>query len=633
MFSKNDDAIEKFEIKEIGLTKFIYRSVSELWSYELWSYIIVYILIRIVMQVAKMLVMTRDDALTTSNLMYVLFSSQGLLIVLLAIFAVLIYIAIELFGEIVFIGNLFENKKNGSIVSRIFSAIIEGFKSLKLFFNPLGAVCLIYIFIIAPIIGIGFTISLTKEFYIPNFIMEVIEKNIMYAMPFFAFMIAMTLLGIIYMFTFHGVLLYKENVQDAMRNSRLIIKDNWKKLFFRIVRLLIVLFLIRLAIDFLLEVVAMRALENLNAEVPNGYIMSIDGIKANNIEDIKAFVIRTFSTFVILEGKFIEIILKVVCDAIFMIDITRFYLEYHQKISSDSKIIYREQVRRVKYWPKTLMCIMGSVLIVLFAFIVGATSEEILHNEKTAKIIVHRAGGFLASENSIDGLKIAIENNCFGAETDVQRTKDGYYIINHDDDFKRLTGVAKAPKDMTLAEIRELKIKDTTGSGKILQVPTLEEFLDVIKGKITLFIELKGVTADEQMVDDVVRIVKEKGCENDVVLISLKYDIMDYAEDTYGEINTGVLCFGGFGEVTDLHIDYILMEEEMAQNFISQVEEKGKTSGIWTVNTEKGMISAFDSGADTIITDDIILYNNVNKKMKDRSDFETLKEWCFNIME
>ena len=58
----------------------------------------------------------------------------------------------KLVGEIIFVGDLFENKKNSSIISRIISAIIEGFKSLKLFFNPLGALCLIYIFVIAPII-------------------------------------------------------------------------------------------------------------------------------------------------------------------------------------------------------------------------------------------------------------------------------------------------------------------------------------------------------------------------------------------------------------------------------------------------------------------------------------------------
>ena len=69
---------------------------------------------------------------------------------------------------------------------------------------------------------------------------------------------------------------------------------------------------------------------------------------------------------------------------------------------------------------------------------------------------------------------------------------------------------------------------------------TLEDLLDVVKGKGTLFIELKGVTADRQMADDVVRMVREKDCVGDVVLISLAYDVIDYAERTYPEFETGV---------------------------------------------------------------------------------------------
>ena len=201
--------------------------------------------------------------------------------------------------------------------------------------------------------------------------------------------------------------------------------------------------MIRIAIGILLDIGVVRSLGDLNAKVPNGYILDIEGLRASDAEAIKAFLIRTFSIFVMLEGKFVEIVLEVIFDAIFVINITRFYLEYHQKI---------------------------------------------------------------------------------------------------------------------------------------------------------------------------------------------KYDIMNYAEDTYGEMDTGILCFGGFGEVTDLHVDYILMEEEMAQGFIKQVEEKGKTSGIWTVNTKNGMINAFDSGTDTIITDDIILYNDINKEMKNRTDFEILKDWCIEMM-
>ena len=60
------------------------------------------LLIRVLVSVAQNLVLTRDDALTTSNLVYVLLSPQGVLIIIIAIIVVLIYIAIELFGEIIF---------------------------------------------------------------------------------------------------------------------------------------------------------------------------------------------------------------------------------------------------------------------------------------------------------------------------------------------------------------------------------------------------------------------------------------------------------------------------------------------------------------------------------------------------
>ena len=342
MFGKKKEVNESQEQKEIKLGKFIYRSVSELWSYELWTYIIVYILIRVIMSIAKMLIMTRDDALTTSNFTYVLFSPQGILIILLAILAIIVYIAIEIFGEIIFVGDLFENKKTGSVIPRILSAIKEGFESLKLFLNPLGILFLLYIFILAPLIGIGFTISLTNKFYVPNFIMDVIEAKPLFAIPYFAFMIAMTIFAVIYAFTFHGVLLHKETVKDAMKNSRLIVKENWKNLFLRVIRLLLILALIRIAISLLLEVGLIKIVEDLNATVPNGYVMTKEGLLSSNELDIKAFIIRSFSAFTFLEGGFIEIILKIICDSIFMIEITRFYFEYSRKLSEDSELVFRE---------------------------------------------------------------------------------------------------------------------------------------------------------------------------------------------------------------------------------------------------------------------------------------------------
>ena len=636
MFKKIKDEKVIQEPKEIGLGKFFYQAVSELWSYEIWAYIIVLIFIGILKTMAKNLVLTRDEALTTSNFFYVMLSPQGILIVLLAIVIVFVYIAIEIFGEISFIGNLYENKKNKSVLFRIASAIKEGFLSLKIFFSPLGIFCLIYLVAIEPLIRIGFTISLTDDFYIPNFIMEVIVKKAAYAIPFFTFMVVMTAIGVMYGFTFFGVILRKQKLKEAMRESRLIVKNNWKSLLFKIIRISFILFLIKTTVACIFEIGVANALANLNSKIPNGYVsdmgkMWLSGESISHM-DIKVLLIRTFSIFAFIEGGFIQLLVKTVCDSIFMLCISKYYIECSRKLHGEEELVYKEQVKRVKLFPKVLVCIMGAIIFALLSLMAGLDSESILHNGNNSKIVAHRAGGHLASENSIDGLKVSIEKGCYGAETDVQRTKDGHYVINHDDNFARLTGVAKASQDMTLAEIKELKIEDTMGSGKILQVPTLEEFLDVIKGKIKLYIEFKGVTADKQMVDDVVRIVKEKGCEKDVVLISLKYDVMNYAETTYGEMDTGLLCFGGFGDVVGLHVDSILMEEEMAKGFTDDVENNGKTSGIWTVNTDQGMVKAFDLGSDVIITDELNLYYDVNERMKDRTDFEVLKDWCLDFI-
>ena len=62
------------EQKEISLKRFLYDAVSELWSYEIWSYILICLLIGLIKPLAKGIVATRDDAITTSNLTYVLFS-------------------------------------------------------------------------------------------------------------------------------------------------------------------------------------------------------------------------------------------------------------------------------------------------------------------------------------------------------------------------------------------------------------------------------------------------------------------------------------------------------------------------------------------------------------------------------
>ena len=59
------------------------------------------------------------------------------------------------------------------------------------------------------------------------------------------------------------------------------------------------------------------------------------------------------------------------------------------------------------------------------------------------------------------------------------------------------------PQDMTLEEIRKLRVDGT-------QVPTFEEALDACKGKVLVFAELKGKTADREMADYAIKTRKDR---------------------------------------------------------------------------------------------------------------------------
>lgn len=180
---------------------------------------------------------------------------------------------------------------------------------------------------------------------------------------------------------------------------------------------------------------------------------------------------------------------------------------------------------------------------------------------------------------------------------------------------------------MTLSQISRLRIRDTSGSGKLLRVPAMEELLDRGKGRITLFLELKGVSADRKMVDDIVEAVRKRNMTKDVVLISLNYDVIDYAERTYPEFETGILIFAGIGDVAKLNCDMIIMEEEMATALrIDQIHGKGKKAAVWTVNTRDGLKHFLDSEADCIITDEIPTALEVKKELEERTDLQIIRD-------
>ena len=281
-----------------------------------------------------------------------------------------------------------------------------------------------------------------------------------------------------------------------------------------------------------------------------------------------------------------------------------------------------------------LLAAMGASLFftALLSFVLSFLYAPLFAREQHTKLIAHRTGGYLAPENSVAGIVAAENAGAYGSETDVQRTSDGYYVINHDDNFKRLAGVNRTPQSMTFLEVRGLTLTDPHFPAEPYPVATLSDLLDACRGKEKLFIELKGVTADKKMADDVVRIVREKNMVSEVVIISLSYRVINYVETHYPEFDTGVLFFAGVGNLPKLNCDILLLEEESVSNArIAEAHAAGKQIGVWTVNDSNGLSRFLDSEVDYIITDDIRLAKETEQDLLSRMPYEVFEDRLGNF--
>ena len=93
-------------------------------------------------------------------------------------------------------------------------------------------------------------------------------------------------------------------------------------------------------------------------------------------------------------------------------------------------------------------------------------------------------------ENSLPAFRRAIEHG-FGAELDVHLLKDGTLAVFHDSDLTRCTGESGRIEDLTLPELKKLRLEGTQE-----QVPLFDEVLALFEETTPLIIELKSANGN-----------------------------------------------------------------------------------------------------------------------------------------
>lgn len=130
-----------------------------------------------------------------------------------------------------------------------------------------------------------------------------------------------------------------------------------------------------------------------------------------------------------------------------------------------------------------------SFLFMLYLFLI---MPNVTHHEEmkafSSHIFAHRGlydNACLVPENSLLAFQRAI-NNGYGIELDVQLTKDNVPVVAHDYSLQRVTGDNILISSLTYEQLLEYRLFNTSE-----HIPTLEEALRLINGRVPVMIELK----------------------------------------------------------------------------------------------------------------------------------------------
>lgn len=543
-----------------------------------------------------------------------LLSFQGVGALLLGMLLVILLIGTDINGFIIMSALIKE--KRIKLTAR--NMLIEGIKSLKSFLQPSGILIILYVAAIVPLAGIGLAISPMEDFQIPKFITEVIFNNRLYSVVYYSIFLFFLFVSLKYIFLFHYILILGDKIGEGLKNASKLMKKHWKEF---IIDFLLQFFIVALIISgavFLIMVLTVLPARILSISLLQTRVWTIMGMLL--VTELTAFLALMTVPFI--------------CNRL-----TVLFYRYNEKDGNPVKIVLQvkaerlgdEAFSRIQLKTKLYFALLFLVLLgfnFILAWDSGVNFDNIYRQYNRIDIVAHRGGGNLAAENSIVGLEAAINEGAAWSETDIQRTKDGKYIINHDRTFRRLAGVNKASKDMTMEEISKLRIKDNFNiMGQPQKVATPEEFLDTAKGRIGLFLELKGRTADRQMADDIIAMVKERKMEKEVVILVSNYRLVNYIEDKYPEIQTGFLYFFALGKIGSMRADILIMEErEATSDKLYIIRQAHKKAYVWTVNSKSSIEKFVNSDVDGIITDYVREVKAAIRRRDDRTDMEIIME-------
>jgi glycerophosphoryl diester phosphodiesterase len=145
--------------------------------------------------------------------------------------------------------------------------------------------------------------------------------------------------------------------------------------------------------------------------------------------------------------------------------------------------------------------------------------------------IAHRGYTRVFPDNTCESLQAAIDAGFDGVEFDVRETADYRFIVYHD---PKLRG--RDVRKWIFSGIEEVRLEER------FAIPSLEDVLDLCRGKVKLVIELKQITSLEKLFS----ILNERANPDDIIIASFKPRLVKPFSLLSPRLPTALITASGF---------------------------------------------------------------------------------------
>src|SRR5262249_4573224 len=217
-------------------------------------------------------------------------------------------------------------------------------------------------------------------------------------------------------------------------------------------------------------------------------------------------------------------------------------------------------------WNWRLAC-LSLALFLLASLTIWVNLSRYVEDRPSVQLTAHRGHARASPENTLSAIHKPMARGADYTQVDVHQTADGVVVLLHDRDLKRVAGVSRRLDELAYDDVRQLDVGswfDPAFAGE--RVPTLEEAINLCRGRIKLNIELKVFGPETRLAAKVSHLLHEQDFESDCLVTSLNYDALVEVKQNNPRLRTGLIVAYALGDVSRLDVEALSVRADFLSN-------------------------------------------------------------------